>query len=140
VKVDEKDNDKTEISLPKIKTGKASQWEDWKYPDLTKTLPSSLDSSGGFVGLTTDDFDKVVSFYFQKCDVTNGTGQLVKSPYTTPDGNKLDYLMFRGFDSNHAGPAARVRFLNLKTPGYTVSIAVVQPQGQKETQIFVNLW
>jgi hypothetical protein len=33
----------------------------------------------------------------------------------------------------------RVRFLNVKTPGCRVSIAVVQPQVQKETQIVVDV-
>ncbi len=143
VDLDEEDKEKTEIALPKA--GKISQWEEWKYPNITKTVSSwhdSNDMAGGFVGLTTDDFDKVASFYYKKCDVPNGTITLAKSPYTTPDGNKLEYLMFRGFNSAvQAGlPAAHVRFLNVKTPTYTVGITLVQPQGQMETQLFVNVW
>jgi hypothetical protein len=145
VEVDKKDNDKTETELPKIKTGKARRWEDWKYPNITKTVASWYDPdevAGGFVALTADEFDKVARYYYEKCHVPNGAITLARSPHTTPDGNKLEYLMFRGFNSAaQAGlPAGQVRFLNVKTPAYTVSIVVVQPQGQKETQIFVNLW
>ena len=130
VVLDETDKQKTEISLPR--PGKRSRWEDWKYPNLTKTLLSSNDIynlTGGFIGSTTDDFDEVLRFYSQKCYVPNGAWQpaqgvwdLVKSPYTAPDGNELEYLMFRGFDNKPASPAVRVHCLNLKTPSYMVSI------------------
>ena len=148
VVLDETDKQKTEISLPR--PGKRSRWEDWKYPNLTKTLSRSNDIynlTGGFVGSTTDDFDKVLSFYSQKCSVPDKAWQLgggaweeYKSPYNAADGNTLEYLMFRGFDNKTASPAVHVRYLNLKTPEHSVSIAVMQPQGEKETQIFVNLW
>ncbi|MGH7171081.1 MAG: hypothetical protein ACRELG_12450 [Gemmataceae bacterium] len=141
VVLDEKDTGKTEISLPR--PGKRSPWKDWKYPNLTKTLSSYCDIyniTGGFVGLTDDDFDKVLGFYGEKCRVRSATDNLVESPYTTPDGNQLEYLMFRGFDNSRGNSAVRVRHLNVKTPGYTVSIALVQPQGEQETQIFVNVW
>jgi hypothetical protein len=72
--------------------------------------------------------------------VPNGTRELDKSPYTTPDGNELEYQLFRGLDDGTGSPAVRVRYLNLKTPGYTVNIALMQPEGKKETQILVNLW
>jgi hypothetical protein len=141
VAIDEHDPDKSEVARPR--PGPNSQWKDWKYPNLTETFSSMndpADISGGFAGKTTDDFDKVLDFYYQKCHVARGAMQEARAPFKPPEGDKVDFLMFRGYDNQRAGPALQARFLNLKLPAYTVSILVVRGQNQKETQIFVNLW
>jgi hypothetical protein len=134
VVLDKDDKEKTEHRLPQ--PGKGSHWAEWQYPNITKTTLSFKDdtnSTGGFACTTTDDYDKVLEFYYDKCGVAKGTMQ-------SSQGGEGTFTTFRNYESNPMVSAFRARCLCLKKPGYTVNIAVVQPQDKKETQIFVNLW
>jgi hypothetical protein len=134
VVLDEADKEKTEHRIPP--PGKGSHWDEWQYPNITKTTLSFKDNdntTGGFSCTTTDDYDKVLDFYYAKCGVAKGTMQ-------SAQGGDGTFTMFRNYDSDLAVSALRARCLCLKKPGYTVNVAVIQPQDKKETQIFVNLW
>lgn len=131
--LDEADKEKTEVGS---KPSKGSRWSEWQYPNVTRTISSMYDNdniSGGFACGTTDDFDKVLDFYYAKCGVARGTSQQAK-------GGSDDFMVFRGYDTGPANSAIEARSLNLKVPRYTVNIVVARAKGQKETLIFVNLW
>ncbi len=139
--LDEEVYEQTEIRVPP--PGKGGHWDEWKYPNVTKMIYATYDNdniSGGFACSTTDDFDKVLDFYYDKCEVAKGTMQSAKGSSETKEGGRGDFMIFRGFESDPNIPAVRVRNLNLKRPGFAVSVTVVQAKDQKETQIFVNLW
>jgi hypothetical protein len=141
VVLDEADTEQTEIKMPPL--GKGGHWNDWSYPNVAKTLYGTQDHNnigGGFAVLTTDDFDKVLGFYYDKCGVEKGTMQWNQGSSETKEGVRGDCTMFQAFESDPNLPALRSRSLNLKKPAYSVSITIVQAQGQKETHIFVNLW